>query len=117
MSRDNKGYASYLFERLMNGNYSTGSGKFVAAFGQCNEGDVSPNTRGAFCDNGDRCEVAHSTCGGRSEGCHSYGPGKTDFESTEIIGRHQYEKVIYKSILMNRHLKCTSKMARKSLVI
>jgi neutral ceramidase len=30
-----------------NGKY--GHGKFVAAFAQSNEGDVSPNTLGAFC--------------------------------------------------------------------
>jgi neutral ceramidase len=43
---DNKGYASYLVEKMMNrGN----TGKFVAAFAQSNEGDVSPNTLGAYC--------------------------------------------------------------------
>lgn len=45
---DNKGYAAYLTENMVNnGKYSRG--KFVAAFAQSNEGDVSPNTLGAFC--------------------------------------------------------------------
>eukprot|EP01119_Soliformovum_irregulare_P003951 TRINITY_DN14980_c0_g1_i1.p1 TRINITY_DN14980_c0_g1~~TRINITY_DN14980_c0_g1_i1.p1 ORF type:complete len:704 (-),score=205.22 TRINITY_DN14980_c0_g1_i1:76-2187(-) len=90
VSGDNKGTAAYLFERLKNGNSSVpGMGPFVAAFAQTNEGDVSPNTRGAFCDNGRPCETAHSTCGGSSQNCHGYGPGKDDFESTMIIGTHQ----------------------------
>jgi len=44
---DNKGYAAYIFERAVNGNQTLpGKGPFVAAFGQTNEGDVSPNTKG-----------------------------------------------------------------------
>jgi len=53
ISSDNKGYAAYLFERLKNGNSTLfGNGAFVAAFGQGNEGDVSPNTNGAKCPDG-----------------------------------------------------------------
>lgn len=52
ISGDNKGYASYLVERRKNPNTQPGFGKFVAGFGQSNEGDVSPNTMGAFCNNG-----------------------------------------------------------------
>ena len=38
---DNKGYASYLFEKAKNPSGTLpGQGKFVAAFGQSNEGDV-----------------------------------------------------------------------------
>jgi neutral ceramidase len=59
-----------------------------------NEGDVSPNTKGAFCDNGLPCEEAHSTCGGTSQGCHGYGPGNNMFESTEIIGTNQFKKAL-----------------------
>jgi neutral ceramidase len=59
-----------------------------------NEGDVSPNTKGAFCDNGDPCDFAHSTCNGRSQNCHGYGPGKDDFQSTRIIGTKQFEKAL-----------------------
>jgi len=39
---DNKGYASYLFEKDMGTNYQS-SKTFVAAFAQSNSGDVSPN--------------------------------------------------------------------------
>jgi neutral ceramidase len=46
VSGDNKGYAAYLFERAVNGwNVPAGRGPFVAAFGQSNEGDVTPNTK------------------------------------------------------------------------
>eukprot|EP01125_Pyxidicula_operculata_P011238 TRINITY_DN3677_c0_g1_i1.p1 TRINITY_DN3677_c0_g1~~TRINITY_DN3677_c0_g1_i1.p1 ORF type:complete len:543 (+),score=145.29 TRINITY_DN3677_c0_g1_i1:540-2168(+) len=95
ISGDNKGYASLLFEKYKNGNSSMpGTGSFVAAFTNCNEGDVTPNTRGAFCDNGLPCDYAHSTCGGTSENCHGYGPGKDDFESTKIIGSQQFAKAV-----------------------
>ena len=41
-------------------------GEFVAAFAQSNEGDVSPNTKGAHClDTGLPCEFNHSTCNGK----------------------------------------------------
>ena len=41
-------------------------GKFVAAFGQSNEGDVSPNTKGPHClDTGLPCDTNTSTCNGR----------------------------------------------------
>merc|ERR1711991_996899 len=50
VSGGNKGYASYLFEKQMNGwNQLSGRGPFVAAFGQSNEGDVSPNIKGGIC--------------------------------------------------------------------
>jgi len=39
VSGDNKGYASALFEQLMQG------GSYVSAFAQTNSGDVSPRTR------------------------------------------------------------------------
>ena len=42
ISGDNKGYASYLFEKNKNVDYSQDK-TFVAAFAQENEGDVSPN--------------------------------------------------------------------------
>jgi neutral ceramidase len=70
ISGDNKGYASYLFERLMGTNHALAS-TFVAAFAQGHAGDVSPNVFG----NGD-------------------GGGGSDFESTEIAGRRQYEKAL-----------------------
>lgn len=65
ISSDNKGYASLLFEEEFNPpNTLPGKGKFVAIFAQANEGDVSPNTRGARCvDSGLPCDSATSTCG------------------------------------------------------
>jgi neutral ceramidase len=42
ISGDNKGYASYLFEKALGTDYLTDV-TFVAAFAQSNEGDVSPN--------------------------------------------------------------------------
>lgn len=46
---DNKGYAAYAAEKKMNRDSLPGKGPFVAGFAQANEGDVSPNTEGAFC--------------------------------------------------------------------
>jgi neutral ceramidase len=91
VSGDNRGYASYLFERRMNGNSTlTGQGAFVAAFASTNLGDVSPNTLGPYCmDTGLPCDTLHSTCNNRTEMCVARGPGKDMFESTEIIGRKQ----------------------------
>eukprot|EP01132_Coremiostelium_polycephalum_P013064 gene13064-15943_t len=95
ISGDNKGYASYLWEKYQNGNNTLpGNGPFIAAFGQSNEGDVSPNTMGPFCPDGSRCAVETSTCNGKTEGCIAKGPGKDMFESTQIIGRNQFEKAL-----------------------
>lgn len=95
VSGDNKGYASYLLEKEINGpDAMPGMGPFVSAFASTNLGDVSPNTAGAKCiDTGLPCEPYHSTCNGRTELCIAFGPG-TDgdmFESTEIIGRQQFD--------------------------
>jgi neutral ceramidase len=98
-----------------------GKGDFVAAFASSNLGDVSPNTNGAICiDTGapffcrelyartttvivrslnfDRlqieglpCNFNTSTCNGKAMNCIAFGPGKDMFESTEIIGRKQFE--------------------------
>lgn len=46
---DNKGYAAYAAEKHYNHGKPGGRGSFVAAFAQANEGDVSPNTEGAYC--------------------------------------------------------------------
>jgi neutral ceramidase len=67
ISGDNKGYASYLFEKLKSTNY-TAARTFVAAFAQSNEGDVTPNIHGG-----------------------TNGGGANDFESTELSGRKQYD--------------------------
>ncbi|CAF0798677.1 unnamed protein product [Adineta ricciae] len=90
---DNKGYASYLFEKAKNPvGTLPGQGKFVAAFGQSNEGDVSPNLMGPKCiDTGLPCDFATSTCNGRTEKCIAFGPGKDMYESNTIIGQRQFE--------------------------
>jgi neutral ceramidase len=120
LSGDNKGYASYLMEKRINGNTTLpGKGSFVAAFASTNLGDVSPNTAGPRClDTGEShvciwvimlwspnsscfchfistiglpCDVLTSTCGGNTLLCVASGPGKNMFESTEIIGHKQYD--------------------------
>ncbi|KAL9654253.1 hypothetical protein ABK040_010285 [Willaertia magna] len=95
ISGDNKGFASYMFEKYKNGNESLpGTGPFVSIFGQSNEGDVSPNTRGATCPDGITPCAADSTCEGKTQLCTAKGPGKTDFESTKIIGTYQFKKAL-----------------------
>lgn len=95
ISSDNKGYASLLFEQMMNNGALPGKGPFVAAFGQSNEGDVSPNTKGPHClDTGKPCDFNHSTCNGKNELCVAFGPGKDMFESTKIIGANQFKKAL-----------------------
>lgn len=96
ISGDNRGLASYLVEKKMNGDATMpgAKGKFVAAFASTNLGDVSPNTNGPKClDTGLPCDLGSSTCNGRSEKCVSFGPGTNGdiFESTKIIGSKQFE--------------------------
>lgn len=45
ISGDNKGVASQMMEKK----YKVKSKNYVGAFAQSNEGDVSPNTEGAYC--------------------------------------------------------------------
>ncbi|MCY1074344.1 neutral/alkaline ceramidase [Archangium lansingense] len=73
ISGDNKGYASYLFEKLKGTNY-TAQRTFVAAFAQSNEGDVTPNIYGG-----------------------TNGGGANDFESVELSGSKQFNlaKTLY----------------------
>ncbi len=66
ISGDNKGYASYLFEKAKGTNFLAAK-TFVAAFAQSNEGDVTPNIYGG-----------------------TNGGGANDFESTELSGNKQY---------------------------
>jgi neutral ceramidase len=68
ISGDNKGYASYLFEKEKGARYLKPGPTFVAAFAQGNEGDVTPNV-----------------CGGL-DGCG----GGDDFEDTALSARKQY---------------------------
>lgn len=95
ISGDNKGYASLLFENHMNTGSLPGTGDFVAAFAQTNEGDVSPNTKGPHCqDSGNVCDLETSTCDGKSELCVASGPGVDMTDSTRIIGLQQYTKAL-----------------------
>jgi len=68
ISGDNKGYASFLFERSMGTNYRSAK-TFVAAFAQSNEGDSSPNIFGG-----------------------EDGGGANDFESTQLSAQKQYAR-------------------------
>src|SRR6185503_7125635 len=70
ISADNKGYASYQFERMKGLDFNAGE-TFVAAFAQSNEGDVSPNVLGG-----------------------TEGGGADDFESTKIAGEKQLQKAV-----------------------
>ena len=63
ISGDNKGYASYLFEKAQGHAATPRRDTFVAAFAQSNEGDVTPNIYGG-----------------------TNGGGANDFESTELSG-------------------------------
>eukprot|EP00521_Asterionellopsis_glacialis_P018528 CAMPEP_0195296218 /NCGR_PEP_ID=MMETSP0707-20130614/18994_1 /TAXON_ID=33640 /ORGANISM="Asterionellopsis glacialis, Strain CCMP134" /LENGTH=751 /DNA_ID=CAMNT_0040357659 /DNA_START=41 /DNA_END=2293 /DNA_ORIENTATION=- len=96
ISGDNKGYASYLMEKRHNKNGTLpGKGDFVAAFASTNLGDVSPNTDGPKCiDTGLPCDVHSSTCNGKMELCVASGPGKDMLDSTEIIGRNQFDHAV-----------------------
>lgn len=67
ISGDNKGYASYLFEKAAGADYQA-SKTFVAAFAQSNEGDVTPNHQG-----------------------HDQGP-KDPFDRLKESATRQYEK-------------------------
>lgn len=69
ISSDNKGYASYLFEKHMGTNYAA-SNTFVAAFAINNAGDVSPNIY------------------------WGYPNGVDDYDHMKIIGACQYGKAI-----------------------
>ncbi len=66
ISGDNKGYASYLFEKTKGAEYSA-EASFVAAFAQAEAGDVTPNIWG-------------------------YPDGIHDFEHMQKIGERQFEK-------------------------
>lgn len=68
ISGDNKGYAAYAFERQQGTKDDPASGEFVAAFAQSNCGDVTANLN-----------------------LDNTGPGRDDFESTQIIGQRQLD--------------------------
>ncbi|XP_022101333.1 putative neutral ceramidase C [Acanthaster planci] len=93
ISSDNKGYASYLFEKDMNPGSKMGQGSFVAAFPNSNHGDTTPHVNGTICiDTGKPCDVETSTCGGEVANCLGRGPGNDMYENTRMIGQRLYEK-------------------------
>ncbi|KAG2219529.1 hypothetical protein INT45_003094 [Circinella minor] len=95
---DNKGYAAYSAEHQFNGQEQlAGKGPFIAGFFQSNEGDVSPNTLGAYCTGTEiPCDGSFDTkCPGSSR-CFGRGPGWeiSDYESNRIIGQNQADMAI-----------------------
>lgn len=75
ISGDNKGYAAFHWERLVeSADYVDGQPGFIAAFAQTNPGDMTPNV--------DRRSV---------NGAQGIGPTQDDVENTRIIGRRQYD--------------------------
>ncbi|KAI1374496.1 Neutral/alkaline nonlysosomal ceramidase [Hypoxylon crocopeplum] len=103
---DNKGVAELMFEKAMEGEDSAADG-FVAGFSQANVGDTTPNTLGAWCDDGSgqMCSLENSTCGdGKSQACHGRGPffDKPDLgiASCYEIGKRQYDgaRSVYDSL-------------------
>ncbi len=61
---DNKGVAAYLFEQAMATDPDAAPG-FVAGFSQTNVGDTTPNTLGAWCDDGSgqMCSCTYALAG------------------------------------------------------
>ncbi|KAJ3211282.1 hypothetical protein HDU67_004624 [Dinochytrium kinnereticum] len=100
LSGDNKGVASLLWEeREKRRGLRSG---FVAAFGQSNAGDVSPNVQGPRCvDTGLPCDGLKGSCGGKLEKCVARGPG---YETggirlaTRIIAERQYHAALAASL-------------------
>ncbi len=69
LSSDNKGYASWAFERYAK--YNWGVDSFIAAFPQTNAGDMTPNLN-----------------------LDGTGPGKTPEENVREIGQRQFKKAL-----------------------
>ena len=76
VSGDNKGYAAYHWERLVEGaDYlADDASAFIAAFAQTNPGDMTPNL--------DRRDVGRKT---------GIGPTSDEVENTRLIGQRQYD--------------------------
>ena len=95
-SGDNKGVAATMFEKTVNGSDSAADG-FVAGFSQSNVGDTTPNTLGAWCEDGTnvQCTFEQSLCSGVAENCHGRGPNFTIADegatSCYTIGTRQFE--------------------------
>ena len=94
-SGDNKGVAADMFEKSVKSNSNAAAG-FVAGFSQANVGDTSPNTEGAWCEDGSnvQCSYERSLWRGVAENCHGRGPffRVKDNGATSCleIGRRQY---------------------------
>ncbi|MFD2229839.1 neutral/alkaline ceramidase [Alkalimarinus sediminis] len=73
LSGDNKGHASYLFEKHHKHSTYQGNNNFVAAFAISNAGDMSPNV---------------------NPDIEGRGPTSNRFENVRIIGERQYEKAL-----------------------
>ena len=95
-SADNKGVAATMFEKTVNGSDSAADG-FVAGFSQASVGDTTPNTLGAWCEDGTnvQCTFEQSLCSGVAENCHGRGPNFTIADegatSCYTIGTRQFE--------------------------
>eukprot|EP00002_Diphylleia_rotans_P001389 TRINITY_DN1077_c0_g1_i1.p1 TRINITY_DN1077_c0_g1~~TRINITY_DN1077_c0_g1_i1.p1 ORF type:complete len:714 (-),score=152.03 TRINITY_DN1077_c0_g1_i1:97-2238(-) len=76
ISGDNKGYASYTFEKAMGGSHLKET-TFVASFPNSNGGDASPNNNGPD---------------GKISGAHMKGIGRDHYQSCSKNGNMQYEK-------------------------
>ncbi|MFS1512749.1 neutral/alkaline ceramidase [Chengkuizengella sp. SCS-71B] len=87
ISGENKGYASYLYEKEMQANYGDNK-TFVAAFAQANLGDVTPNIFG-----------------------DGVGYGDNDFESTKKSGEIQFEAA--KSLSNTAHIRISGPIVTK----
>ncbi|RDA93269.1 hypothetical protein CP533_6530 [Ophiocordyceps camponoti-saundersi (nom. inval.)] len=76
VSGDNKGLAAWMLEQKMR-KLAPFTEDFVGAFGQANEADVSPNTDGAWCEDGSGqpCNITDSSCpDGKVTKCIGRGP-------------------------------------------
>lgn len=93
---DNKGVAASMFEKAVKG-LNTAADGFVAGFSQSNVGDTSPNTLGAWCEDGTnvQCSFEFSLCSGVAANCHGRGPNYTipdrGATSAYTIGTLQYD--------------------------
>ncbi|XP_019858109.1 PREDICTED: neutral ceramidase B-like isoform X3 [Amphimedon queenslandica] len=96
ISGDNKGYASLLHEKDMDKDSLPGQSKFIAAYAQSNEGDVTPNLMPQHCPGHPEvpCDANSSKClvKGKELFCIAFGPGVDMFDSTRIIGERQFDK-------------------------
>ncbi|KID83681.1 neutral ceramidase precursor [Metarhizium guizhouense ARSEF 977] len=73
---DNKGLAAWMTEQAMKEDSAFAS-NFVAAFSQANLGDATPNTEGAWCEDGSgkQCDFETATCAdGTVAKCQGRGP-------------------------------------------